>query len=121
MIRPKYMFFAGALLAACSSTVFAGDSSIVFDALQNPGMAVVSEDDLAKQSGRQGIDLMQLNDSDQTAALDGNQIQQADITGGNFIDNGSFAGSVGIVTAIQNSGNNVIIQESTLVNVIFQQ
>jgi hypothetical protein len=38
-------------------------------------------------------------------------------TGGNLIGESSFAGSSGFATVIQNSGNNVLIQNSTNVNV----
>ena len=38
-------------------------------------------------------------------------------TGMNVISDGAFAGSSGLPTVIQNSGNNVLIQNSTIVNV----
>lgn len=38
-------------------------------------------------------------------------------TGGNLIGESSFSGSSGFATVIQNSGNNVLIQNSTIVNV----
>lgn len=41
-------------------------------------------------------------------------------TGGNLISEGAFAGSSGLATVIQNSGNNVLIQNSTIVNVQFK-
>lgn len=42
------------------------------------------------------------------------------ITGANIITEGSFANSNGIPTVIQNSGNNVLIQNATVVNVKMQ-
>ncbi|MDB5999970.1 MAG: hypothetical protein JWP52_1669 [Rhizobacter sp.] len=42
------------------------------------------------------------------------------VTGANGIGGGSFAGSVGLPTVIQNSGANVLIQSSTTVNVQFR-
>jgi len=39
------------------------------------------------------------------------------ITGNNTIDGGSFAGSNGFPTVIQNSGNGVLIQNATIINV----
>jgi hypothetical protein len=42
------------------------------------------------------------------------------ITGGNLIDGGSFANSSGFPTVIQNSGNGVLIQNSTILNVTIQ-
>jgi hypothetical protein len=38
-------------------------------------------------------------------------------TGTNVISEGAFAGSSGLPTVIQNSGNNVLIQNATIVNV----
>lgn len=38
-------------------------------------------------------------------------------TGANVISDGAFSGAVGLPTVIQNSGNNVLIQNSTIVNV----
>ncbi len=38
-------------------------------------------------------------------------------TGMNVISDGAFSGAVGLPTVIQNSGNNVLIQNSTIVNV----
>lgn len=39
------------------------------------------------------------------------------VTGGNVISEGAFNSSSGLVNVIQNSGNNVLIQSSTVVNV----
>ncbi len=41
-------------------------------------------------------------------------------TGGNTIDTGSFANMSGIPVVIQNSGANVLIQSSTVINVQFK-
>jgi len=38
-------------------------------------------------------------------------------TGGNYITEGAFAGTSGIPMVVQNSGNNVLIQNATIVNV----
>jgi len=42
-------------------------------------------------------------------------------TGANAIAGTAFAGASGIVNTIQNTGNNVLIQSSTVVNVALQQ
>lgn len=41
-------------------------------------------------------------------------------TGNNSISQGAFANSVGLPTVIQNSGANVLIQNSTIINVQFR-
>lgn len=38
-------------------------------------------------------------------------------TGGNVISDGAFAGTVGLPLVVQNTGNNVLIQNATIVNV----
>jgi len=42
------------------------------------------------------------------------------VTGTNSITNGAFSNASGIPTVIQNSGNNVLIQAATIVNVQFK-
>ena len=42
-------------------------------------------------------------------------------TGSNAIADGSFANASGLPTVIQNTGNNVLIQNATIVNVQFKQ
>lgn len=41
------------------------------------------------------------------------------VGGGNLVSDGSFGNAAGISTVIQNSGSNVLIQNSTIVNVQF--
>lgn len=41
-------------------------------------------------------------------------------TGSNIVDNAAFSNTSGFTTAILNSGNNVLIQSSVFVNVIFE-
>lgn len=43
------------------------------------------------------------------------------VTGGNVISEGAFNSNSGLVNVIQNSGNNVLIQSSTIVNVEMNQ
>ena len=50
--------------------------------------------------------------------VDGNTAINA-ITGGNLMDGGAFGNAAGLSTVIQNSGNNVLIQNSTVVSVMF--
>lgn len=43
------------------------------------------------------------------------------VTGSNTVTEGSFGNAHGVVSLIQNSGNNVIIQNATVVNLTMQQ
>lgn len=76
----------------------------------------LDDEALAQQAGRQGLDLGQIASSEASASLADNQLV-AGSNGGNLIDGSAFYGSAGITSVIQNSGNQVVIQESTAVNV----
>ena len=41
-------------------------------------------------------------------------------TGSNYVNDGSLAGASGFSTVVQNSGNNVLIQNATVINVKVQ-
>ena len=45
-----------------------------------------------------------------------NNVNIGGVTGNNQINGGSFTNTQGLVNVIQNSGNNVLIQSSTIVN-----
>ncbi len=76
----------------------------------------VSVDELETARGREGVNITALNNMNVQAILNDNTANNT-ITGSNRIDTGAFAGSGGMFSVIQNSGNNVIIQDSTIVNV----
>jgi hypothetical protein len=59
------------------------------------------------------------NDNHQEAGITGNQLTST-MTGTNVLGQGIFSGSNGISTVIQNTGNQVLIQQTTQVNVLFQ-
>jgi len=83
--------------------------------------APVSASQLADQRGGAetlSVDLDEIhNEINENALLSENTVGSHVTTGANSISGGAFAGSSGISTVIQNTGNNVIIQDSTLVNV----
>lgn len=79
----------------------------------------VSDDELDVYRG-EGIDVLTINKAELDGTLDGNTAINS-VTGDNVISNGAFANSSGLSTAIQNSGNNVLIQNSTIVNVVIEQ
>ncbi len=49
-------------------------------------------------------------------AISTNNSSNGTISGGNIIDAGAFSYSSGLSTIIQNSGNNVLIQSATILN-----
>ena len=72
----------------------------------------VPDEELEKERGGETtrINLMSLE-----ARLDDN-VARDNITGSNFIAEGAFSNASGLATVIQNSGNNVVIQNATIVN-----
>jgi hypothetical protein len=77
----------------------------------------IKTSELAKLSG--GTDT-----TSNTMTLNGTVSNNNDtdvMSGLNSIGGGSFAGSAGIPMVIQNSGDNVLIQNATIVNVQFKQ
>ena len=94
---------AGAEEAGQAATMRAGE---VF------GTVAVDSQDLAISRGGAEV----LND----LKNDGVVSQNAAIgvtTGSNMVNEGSFAGAAGFSTVVQNSGNNVLIQNATVINV----
>ena len=81
--------------------------------------AALSDDELDVYRG-EGIDVQTVNTAELDGNLEGNTAVNS-VTGGNVISNGAFANASGLSTAIQNSGNNVLIQNSTIVNVVIEQ
>ncbi len=67
---------------------------------------------------RGGTDTV-LSDAHLAGEASGNNASQV-ITGANSIATGSLAGAVGLPVVIQNTGANVLIQQSTIVNVQFK-
>ena len=80
-------------------------------ALGFAGRARVTDLDLARRRGKGAPAEASL-----TASVSDNQASHV-VTGGNQITAGAFAGASGIPVVIQNSGNNVLIQNSVVVNV----
>ncbi len=72
----------------------------------------VPDTDLANNRGGYTV---QTSTNNLTATLDQNQAL-SNVTGNNSVSSGAFAGTSGFATVVQNSGNNVIIQNSTILN-----
>ncbi|GGE52768.1 hypothetical protein GCM10011533_01520 [Streptosporangium jomthongense] len=84
--------------------------------------APMSADQLEQFSGRQGIPVqVQLNDNQQSAVVTGNTLSGPSMTGNNMISDHAFGNMSGIATVIQNTGNQVVIQDSTQVNILINR
>jgi hypothetical protein len=80
------------------------------------GSAAMADEQLDQLRGRQTV----FNSNDVDGQLYNNEAV-SNVTGSNFVTDGSFSGMSGFSTVIQNSGNNVLIQNATVLNLQFQQ
>lgn len=81
-------------------------------------VTAVSDNELDGYRG-EGIDVQTITKVELDGTLDGNTAINS-VSGSNLISNGAFTDASGLTTAIQNSGNNVLIQNSTIVNVVIE-
>jgi hypothetical protein len=98
-----------------SQTVHA-DSVQDQDKLLFSSSETVLSEELDQARGREGVDITTLSNMNVQATLSDNQAGN-NVNGYNIIDHGSFTRASGITSVIQNTGNNVIIQDSTIVTV----
>ena len=82
------------------------------------GSVAVDSQDLAVSRGGAELDIT-LNEAKTTGVVGGNHASNLS-TGSNFVNDGSFAGAAGFSTVVQNSGNNVLIQNATVINLRVQ-
>ncbi|MCB1939981.1 MAG: hypothetical protein KDF24_10950 [Rhodocyclaceae bacterium] len=80
--------------------------------LMSLGTAPVADSALEKRRG--GTET--LNDMDLDGVVAGNHASNL-VTGQNIVTDGSLSGNAGLATVVQNSGNNVLIQNATIVNI----
>jgi len=101
-------------MALCSATAMAESRQV---RTQNDNLVIPDAPALSTTSGGDSIQDQRANVS-QGATLGDNQLTAGD-TGSNAVSSGAFTNMAGIAHVIQNSGNNVIIQDSTTFNVQF--
>jgi hypothetical protein len=80
------------------------------------GSVAVDNQDLSISRGGAEVTL---NDLKSNGLVSQNQASNL-VTGSNFVTDGSFAGAAGFSTVVQNSGNNVLIQNATIINLRVQ-
>lgn len=120
-----------AVLALSAGALFAeGASAYEIDAASAGQMEVaadlelgqsLSNENLDALTGRQDVNVdqldMQLSTASQQGNADNNSILQSAITSGaNGISGNAFSQASGLVTVIQNSGNQVLIQNDLIMN-----
>lgn len=82
----------------------------------------LSEEDLSGHRAEGtviGIDDITLNHADLDGNNSGNSVTNS-MTGNNYISGSAFNGANGMFDTIQNSGNNVLIQKATIVNITLE-
>jgi len=83
-----------------------GDTTEVF------GNAAVDSENLAISRGGADFNLFDVKNDGIVSENHASNLT----TGSNWVTEGSFAGASGFSTVVQNSGNNVLIQNSTVIN-----
>ena len=113
-IRSAY-YYANTLAIIIFATAASSSDALAQDAenqnLEAFGTAVP---DTALANNRGGY-TTQTSTNNLDATLDQNQAL-ANVTGNNSVASGAFTDTSGFATVVQNSGNNVIIQNSTILN-----
>lgn len=119
------LVFSGSAFLAQGSSANEIDlaSAGQMDVLNESGLGqAVSNENLGSLTGRQDVNInqldMQMSISDQKAQANNNSIANyGTITNGaNTIAGNAFSQATGIVTVIQNSGNQVLIQNDMILN-----
>ncbi len=86
-------------------------------AFASDSYAAVASGDLDEERARDGGDDLAFSRGALKATMTGNTANTSNMTTYNTIDSGAFTDAGGIISVIQNTGNNVIIQNVTDVNV----
>jgi len=120
---PKYLGQVGTVLclSVLPCALFAQPAPPV------PGLIftdhAINAAELDQQRGRQGLNIdelvLQLGDVRADASISNNSLNSQS-TGTNRVESGAFNNAAGLVFSVQNSGNHVVIQNTTLINVNLQ-
>ena len=102
--------------AAASGLESAADSVATF-----ASAVPVSSETLGEMNGKAQlqVDKIQVNDRQVNGVVTDN-VATNNLTGHNTISEGSYTNAAGFMTTIQNTGNNVLIQNATIVNLTVQ-
>lgn len=111
----------GLVIAAGPS--FADEPAVGVEPVAGPALvlgtaAPVSDEALGTESAKAAIQLDKLvvNEQDLDGVVQDN-VAINNTTGNNSVSGEAFSDAAGFVTVIQNTGNNVLIQNSTIVNI----
>ncbi|HEY4293380.1 hypothetical protein [Luteibacter sp.] len=114
MFRPHSAFMALALLAA---PCVAGAQAAPTGELPPPSFgAPTSVDQLRVMTGGAETPVTNNLNTQETTGTVNENTAKGTYSGANFVGDSAFSNAAGLPTVIQNSGNNVLIQNSTIVN-----
>ena len=107
-----------AVLADTADAGIAADEESLLDLTAFGDSDALSNDELGSHSAREdlSIDQITINDQDQDGDVTDN-VAMGNTNGDNLIDGDAFSNSSGFLSTVQNTGNNVLIQNSTIINV----
>jgi len=92
------------------------DALLEMDTFEEGG--TLSDEELNSQRARENIQVesITINDQDQDGDVTDN-VAIGNTNGDNLINGEAFSNSSGFLSTVQNTGNNVLIQNSTIINV----
>ena len=126
LYQVKRCFIVGCITRVLGLALFTSTATALADTANSDEtwlqQSALSAQQLDEASGRQGVSLqLQMNNSNQNANVSDNVLTGQVMTGNNLISGGAFANMNGVATVIQNSGNQVVIQDTTQINVLINQ
>ncbi len=111
MVCGLKLWLGAAAVVLVSGAAWASNSSEE-DSL-DLGSAALPQSTLEQRRAREGTISMQLQDTDGTVA---NNVARQVETGSNYITEGAFNHNHGFPMSVQNTGNNVLIQNAVILN-----
>ena len=101
---------------SATDLIAGGDALAELEAFASEG--TLSDEELGLQRAKENIDVTNITINDQqTDGTVTDNVAQGNDTGDNLINGSAFSDSSGFLSTVQNTGNNVLIQNSTIINV----
>ena len=105
-------------IAEAVEPAMSAEADEVLDLTAFEDAGALSDDELGSQRAREdiGVSLIVINDQEQDGDVTDN-VAIGNTNGDNLINGDAFSNSSGFLSTVQNTGNNVLIQNSTIINV----
>ena len=101
-------------LAVCTLSMIVAFSALADDIVLSD--EEVSLDIMSESRGGQNVELDLIYANSDINGISSDNVASNTVSGNNILSPGAFADSSGLSSVIQNTGNNVLIQNSTVVN-----